>query len=119
MKHGQRLLVSMVSTALFAALAPTPIVPITATAQTNGRPESVIFFNGQVVTMESRTPQAEALALIGDTIVAVGSNQRVLAMARRPGTQLIDLGGRALLPGFVDPHAHTLRRPPVFSSTSV
>ena len=79
----------------------------------------VIFFNGQVVTMDvngraermdSKIPQAEALALVGDTIVAVGSNQRVLSRWSGPEIQLIDLGGRALLPGFVDPHAHTLGR---------
>ena len=55
--------------------------------------------------MESKLPQAQALALSGDTIVAVGSDQEIIAL-RGSDTEMIDLGGRALLPGFVDPHTH-------------
>ena len=68
-------------------------------------PPNLIFFNGQVVTMEPDLRLAQALALRGDVIVAVGSDDEVIAL-RGPETQLIDLGGRALLPGFVDTHVH-------------
>ena len=50
-------------------------------------------------------PQAQALAILGQDIRAVGSNEEVLDL-RGPETQAIDLGGRALLPGFVDTHTH-------------
>lgn len=65
----------------------------------------VIFFNGQIVTVEPDVPEAQALALRGEVIVGVGSDEQVLPL-QSPGTRLIDLGGRALLPGFVDAHNH-------------
>lgn len=68
---------------------------------------TIIFLDGQVVTMDPDLPQAEALAVQGENILAIGSNGEVLAL-RGPQTQLIDLDGRALLPGFVDTHSHRL-----------
>ena len=50
-------------------------------------------------------PSAEALAVLGEDILHAGTDEETLALAG-PETQLIDLGGRALLPGFVDPHNH-------------
>ncbi|MCZ6539305.1 MAG: amidohydrolase family protein [Chloroflexi bacterium] len=68
-------------------------------------PPDVIFHNGNLITIETDMPSAEALAVFGEAIVHVGTNEETLALAG-PETQLIDLGGRALLPGFVDPHIH-------------
>jgi predicted amidohydrolase YtcJ len=50
-------------------------------------------------------PKARAIAISGDRILAVGSNAEVLALAG-PSTTLVDLDGRAVLPGFVDSHGH-------------
>jgi predicted amidohydrolase YtcJ len=69
------------------------------------RNPDVIFFNGEILTMEDRRPQVEALAISGDTIVAMGNNRRVLAMRGRH-TKLVNLWGKTLMPGFVDPHDH-------------
>ena len=77
----------------------------TAATTIDTPPPNAIFFNGQVVTMDPDLPQAQALALRGDTIVAVGSDQEITALSGSE-TVLIDLGGRTLLPGFVDPHTH-------------
>ena len=55
--------------------------------------------------MEPDKPEAEALAVRGDTIVAVGDMQDVMALAG-PETVLIDLAGNAIMPGFVDAHLH-------------
>ena len=52
-------------------------------------------------------PSAEAVAVLGENILHVGTAEQTLALAG-PETQVIDLGGRALLPGFVDPHTHPL-----------
>ena len=65
----------------------------------------IIFFNAQVVTIEPELPQADALAVLAEEILAVGSNEEILDLSG-PETQVIDLGGRALLPGFVDTHSH-------------
>lgn len=65
----------------------------------------IIFINGQVITMETDMPQAEALATKGEYILAVGTDDEILNLSG-PGTQIIDLDGKALLPGFVDAHTH-------------
>ncbi|MFQ5555305.1 MAG: amidohydrolase family protein [Acidimicrobiia bacterium] len=67
----------------------------------------VIFSGGPVLTMDPDLGLVAALAVTGDAIVAVGSEQEVLDF-RGPETTMIDLEGRALLPGFVDPHTHIL-----------
>ena len=72
-----------------------------AAAQTS--PPDVIFVNGEIVTMEERL-FATALAMTGDRIVAVGGEE-VAALAG-PDTLMIDLGGRTMIPGFVDAHTH-------------
>ena len=66
---------------------------------------SVIFRNGKVYTLDARKPWAQAVAVAGDKIVAVGSDADVLALAG-PETKVIDLAGRMLMPGFVESHIH-------------
>lgn len=64
-----------------------------------------VYFGGPILTMDDARPRAEALAVRGGRILAVGGRDEVLAKAGR-GARQVDLGGRALLPGFVDPHGH-------------
>jgi len=71
------------------------------------RPE-LIFHNGRVFTADAAAGRAEAMAVAGGTIVAVGSNLDVKGLAG-PGTRTVDLGGGMLLPGIVDVHNHHLR----------
>ena len=87
-----------------AAATPPPVSTATPTRTPIPAPD-VIFFNGQVVTMELDMPVVEALAVRGENIVAVGTNEDMLALGR-PETSVIDLGGKTLLPGFVDSHNH-------------
>jgi predicted amidohydrolase YtcJ len=68
---------------------------------------SLVFFNGLVHTVDRGDRLAEAVALEGDRIVAVGSDSECLALAG-PGTRRIDLKGRSLTPGFIDAHHHFL-----------
>ena len=65
-----------------------------------------IFTHGPIYTMANGAPEARALAVRNGRIVAVGSMDAVAAF-RGPDTQVIDLAGRALLPGFVEPHMHS------------
>ncbi len=65
----------------------------------------VIFSGGDVITMNDAAPTAEALAVKDGRILAVGSAQDVLK-TQGPGTETIDLGGKTLLPGFLDGHSH-------------
>jgi hypothetical protein len=64
-----------------------------------------LFVNGAVYTVDAARRWAEAVAVRGGRIVAVGSNDDV-AEFRGPGTEVVELAGRMLLPGFQDAHVH-------------
>src|SRR5438552_1460781 len=68
----------------------------------------VILHNGTITTMNARQPQAQAVAVAGGLIVAVGSDGDALSF-RGPATQVIDLGGRRAIPGLNDSHLHVIR----------
>jgi len=72
-----------------------------------GAPD-IILSNGKVITVDERFQVAQAIAIRGDRIVAVGSNQDVTRMAG-PNTRRIDLRGRSVVPGLIDNHMHLLR----------
>ncbi|TMG06734.1 MAG: amidohydrolase [Chloroflexi bacterium] len=71
----------------------------------SGAPADRIFFGGDVVTVDRDDRVVDAVAVAGGRIAAVGRRDDVMAL-RGPGTAVTDLGGRALLPGFVDAHGH-------------
>jgi predicted amidohydrolase YtcJ len=66
---------------------------------------SLILSQATVVTMDSRQPRAEAVAVQQGRIVAVGTNAAVVALRGR-GTRVIDCRGAIILPGFIDAHLH-------------
>ena len=65
----------------------------------------LIIISARVYTVDQAHPSAEAVAVLGDRIVAVGSNSDVESW-RGQKTQVIDAGGKLLLPGFNDAHVH-------------
>ena len=65
----------------------------------------MIVTNAKVLTMDPARPRAEAVAMDGGRIVALGSRAEVEALAT-PGTRMIDAKGRMVLPGFVESHLH-------------
>ncbi len=65
----------------------------------------MIVTGAKVLTMDPAQPRAEAVALAGGKIIAVGSDATVMAL-RGPATQVIEAGGRTLLPGFIESHMH-------------
>ncbi len=64
-----------------------------------------IVYGGSIVTVNAAQPTAEAVAITGGTIVAVGTKADVMKKAA-PQTVLTDLRGRTLVPGFIDGHSH-------------
>jgi predicted amidohydrolase YtcJ len=64
-----------------------------------------IYVNGPVLTVDAGNDVAQALAVAGGRIAAVGSRDEVLAW-QGPDTEVVDLAGRALAPGFIDAHGH-------------
>ena len=65
----------------------------------------IVFHNGKVLTVDPNFTVAQAVAVTGNRITAVGSNAEVLATAGA-STQRIDLKGRTMIPGLVDTHRH-------------
>ena len=65
-----------------------------------------VFHGGRVYTSDPAGSWAEAVAVGGGRILDVGSDTDVLAA--HPGAEMIDLGGRTMVPGFIDPHNHYL-----------
>lgn len=65
----------------------------------------IILKGGSVLTMEDAAPVADAVAVKGERILAVGDHDEILAL-RGPDTEIIDLGEKTLLPGLIEPHTH-------------
>ena len=66
---------------------------------------SLYIYNGTVITLENEQPEANAVFVDEGKIVAVGSDPE-LRLHLKETTQIIDLKGATLLPGFIDPHTH-------------
>jgi predicted amidohydrolase YtcJ len=65
----------------------------------------LVLYNGNVVTVDDGRPLVRAVAIAGDRVLDVGDDAAMRALAGR-GTRLVDLGGRTVLPGFIDAHNH-------------
>ncbi len=65
----------------------------------------IIFKGGTIITMNDQAPRAEAIAIRGNKILAVGKLDDVQS-AIGSGAQVVDLQGRTLMPGLIDPHMH-------------
>ena len=65
----------------------------------------MILYGGKVLTVSNDDSIEQAVAIKGEIVQAVGSDQDVLALAS-PNTRTIDLGGRTVIPGIIDIHAH-------------
>jgi len=70
-------------------------------------PASLVITNAKIATMDSRYPRAEAIAVSGERIVAIGSVAEIEPYIG-PQTKVLDVGGRLVLPGFNDAHTHFL-----------
>ena len=73
-------------------------------AQQTGQP-SLILNNGKILTVDPNFSIAQAVAITGNKITAVGSTDDVMKLAG-PSTQVIDLKGRTVVPGLMDTHFH-------------
>jgi predicted amidohydrolase YtcJ len=90
------------------AVAGSLFVLAAATPRAQQGPPDLILSNGKIVTVDERFTIAQAVAVRGDRIVAVGSNADIGKLAGA-GTRRIDLGGRTVTPGLIDNHMHLLR----------
>ena len=70
------------------------------------QPADTIYIGGDIVTVNDAQPAAEALAVQDGKIVAVGARADVEKAHKGAATQVVDLGGKTLMPGFIDAHGH-------------
>jgi predicted amidohydrolase YtcJ len=76
--------------------------------EASARQADLVLSNGKIITVDERFTIAQAVAIRGDRIVAVGTNQEIARLAGA-GTRRIDLMGKAIIPGLIDNHMHLLR----------
>jgi hypothetical protein len=89
-----------------SVFAASLVEPSHALAQSAAEgPADVIFRGGSILTMDGGGSRAEALAIRGNQILSVGKRQDVEAQSG-PKTRIVDLDGRTLMPGLIDPHMH-------------
>ncbi|NDA02196.1 MAG: amidohydrolase [Burkholderiaceae bacterium] len=67
-----------------------------------------IFYGGPIVTVNQKNDEVQALAVQGGKIVAVGNKDTVMKDWQSKTTQMVDLKGQTLMPGFVEPHVHII-----------
>jgi predicted amidohydrolase YtcJ len=70
------------------------------------RPGRTLYVGGPVLTMDAESRVVDALAVDGERIAAAGDEGELRAWAEENGADVVDLEGRALLPGFIDAHGH-------------
>lgn len=73
----------------------------------NGEINKLALTNGNVITVDERNPRAQAVYIVGERIVKVGSDGEIGGLIDE-ATDVIDLDGRTVVPGFVDCHAHPM-----------
>jgi len=90
-----------------AAIAPAGVVAIAVACSgpSQAGPADLILAGGPVITLDSESRVAEAVAVRGERVVAVGTAAEIAALAG-PGTEHVDLAGRAVTPGLMDAHVH-------------
>jgi predicted amidohydrolase YtcJ len=96
------------STAAMASLTPglTLGLHLPAAAQIAAtRPADLVLKNGKIITIDGQSTITSAVAIAGDRIVAVGPDASMAAHTT-PATRVLDLNGRAVIPGLNDGHAH-------------
>jgi predicted amidohydrolase YtcJ len=78
-----------------------------ATAFGASGPADVVLYNGKIYTADPSRSVRQAIAFTGNTIVAVGTDAEVASLIG-PGTVVIDLKGKLVLPGLIDAHIHPI-----------
>ena len=95
-----------IATLLAVAGGIAPARPGTAFAQGGQQAAAdMVLTNGKIITVDSKFSIMQAVAIKGERILAVGTNQEIARLAGS-ATRRIDLRGRAVVPGLIDNHAH-------------
>ncbi len=104
-RNRERLTLNILTAGLLAAA--TACLVGCAGPEPRNEPIGLAIVNARVWTGNPDEPWAEAVAIRGETIAAVGTGDEVRAMAA-DGTEVLDAGGQMVVPGFIDTHVHFL-----------
>src|SRR5262245_23918729 len=102
LKAGSVLVRLAAGIALSCALLPTSFAATGGTGPAASGAPDVVLLHGAILTMNASNSIAEAVAIKGDTIIDVGTEARIKALAGS-STRVIDLEGKTVVPGFIDP----------------
>src|SRR5664280_1634673 len=84
----------------------TAIIMIFTGSFTQQEKADLVIINGKILTIDKSNPIAQAVAIKGEKIIAVGSTAEISLLIEKCCTKVIDAGGRLVLPGFNDAHVH-------------
>jgi len=79
---------------------------VTSSSDFNKEEADLVIINGKVLTIDKNNPTAEAIAVKGEKIIAVGTSSQISRMIAEGRTKVIDAAGRLVIPGFNDAHVH-------------
>jgi hypothetical protein len=82
------------------------IIMISIGACSQKEKADLVIINGNVLTIDKDNPAAEAIAVKGEMIIAVGTTAGISKFIEKGTTKVIDAGGRLVIPGFNDAHVH-------------
>jgi predicted amidohydrolase YtcJ len=82
------------------------ITMITACSNSKKEKADLVIINGKVLTIDKDYPMAQAIAIKGEKIIAVGTTREISGMIDKNSTRVLDVGGRLVIPGFNDAHVH-------------
>ena len=102
MSRRASVLAASVAAAIAASFAAVSVVALQQPARP---PADLVLLNGKIVTLEDSRPEAQAVAIVGDKISDLGSTEDIKRHVG-PKTQLIDLKGQLVIPGFIEGHGH-------------
>jgi predicted amidohydrolase YtcJ len=103
--HALRVLLPGVLAIVLGACGRGPAPPAAPTVDAASAADT-LYVNGDIVTINDAQPTAEALAVKDGRILAVGARADLEKAHKGTATNVVDLGGKALLPGFLDAHSH-------------
>jgi hypothetical protein len=89
----------------FAVAVLTALAGASMLVQAQQPVADIVLTGGKIITVDDKFSMAQAVAIRGARVMAVGTNQQINALAG-PSTRRIDLRGRSVMPGFIDNHAH-------------
>ena len=96
---------SLILIALSLALIVLTALAVRTAAAPQPPPADLVLTNGKIVTVDDAMPEAQALAVRGDRIVALGTSADIRRYVG-PATEVVDLQGQLAIPGFIEGHGH-------------